>query len=71
MAGFAELAAQLEASRRLLGTRWQRTTQVWRDGVAQEFETRVISPLDGQAQRAERRLAQLAEIVSQARRQIQ
>jgi hypothetical protein len=70
MAGFANTLDQLDASQRLLHGCWRQTSESWRDGVAQEFESQVIEPLDAQTQRVFQGLSQLAELVGRAQREL-
>lgn len=61
---------RLQETQRRLEQRWATTTTAWSDPVSRAFEHNHLHPLLKQVEITGRSLDQLAQLVSQARREI-
>jgi hypothetical protein len=62
-------ATELNAALKAMREQWEAVRDVWRDGVADEFEETVWQPLEGQVNAAVQSMDRLTPILSKAQRE--
>lgn len=61
---------ELQESWQMLRQRWQATTEIWEDVVRRQFEKEFWQPLESQTRLTQVNLEQLAQVVTEAKRNV-
>ncbi len=70
MSNLSHSIDRLTNSWQVLQHRWQQTRVLWNDPVAWAFEKDLWAPLEAQVHETVREIERLAQVVSQAQRQV-
>jgi hypothetical protein len=70
LAGLNDIHGQMKAAWQRVELRWLETCDVWSDSVQRQFQREFWQPLETEVLATQRELAQLAELIAKARRDL-